>query len=161
MNLRTVVICILALIVAFPLDVLPQSVPLTDWSAVVAVPSDQKLVIELNSGKHANGKMSTASDTGLSIMHGKEPEDIKRSDIRKVYRETGTSVKKSTLVGAGIGGAGGAVAGAAVEGCDGIGCTSRGQGAAVGALFFASVGAVTGLVIGLLRHHKTLIYQSA
>jgi len=160
MKLRTVVICILALISA-PLEVLPQSLPLNNWSAVVAIPSGQKLNVELNTGKHLNGKLSAASEKGLSIVAGKETEDINRSDVRKVYRETGTSVTKSTLVGAGIGGAGGAIAGAAVEGCDGIGCVSRGEGAAVGALVFATVGALTGLVIGLLRHHKTLIYQAA
>jgi hypothetical protein len=161
-KLRNVVICMLALIMVVPPDAWTQSPPLNNWTTVVAVPAGQKLVIELNSGKRLNGKLGAVSETGLSIVRGKKSEDISRSDIRKVHRESGASLGKSTLIGAGIGGGSGAIIGAAGGGCDGRGfiCFSRGETAAALGVVGASIGSVAGLVIGMVRHKKTLIYEA-
>src|SRR5262245_15174175 len=149
MRLRNVVICLLALIMVVPTDAWTQSGPLNNWTNVGAVPSGQKLVIELNSGKRLYGKLGAVSETGLSIVRGKKSEDINRSDIRKIHRESGASVGKSTLIGTGIGGGGGAIIGAAAGGCDRSDfiCFSRGETAAVAGVLGASIGAITGLVI--------------
>jgi len=153
----------LALIIGVPSDAWTQSRPLNNWTNVAAVPSGQKLIIELNSGKRLNGKLGAVTEMSLSIVRGKKSEDINRSDIRKVHRESGTSVGKSMLVGTGIGGGSGAIIGAAVGGCErsDFVCFSRGEAAAVGAVIGASIGAVTGVVIGLIRHKQTLIYEAA
>jgi len=155
--------CMLALVMAVPTDAWTQSHPLNNWAAVVAVPSGQKLAIELNSGKRISGKLGAASETGLSIVRGKKTQDINRSDIRKIHRESGPSVGKSTLIGTGIGGGSGAIIGAAAGGCDSSSdffCLSRGETAAVLGVLGASIGAVTGLVIGLVGGKKTLIYEA-
>ena len=152
MRLRRVVICTLALIMAVPAYAWTQSRPLNNWATVVAVPSGQKLVIELNSGKRVNGKLGAVSETGLSIVRGNKVEDINRSDIRKVHRESGPSVRKSTLIGTGIGGASSVIIGAATGG-DFVGSAALG-------ILGASIGAVTGLVTGLVRGKKTLIYEA-
>ena len=88
MKMRTVVTCLIAMILALPLEAWSQAQPLNSWATVAAVPSGQKLVVELNSGKTIKGKLGAATDTGLSLVQGKKVEDINRNDIRKVYRES-------------------------------------------------------------------------
>ena len=162
MKMRTAVTCLVAVILALPLEGWSQAQPLNNWATVVAVPSGQKLVVELNSGQTVKGKLGAASDTALSLVQGKNIQDVNRSDIRKVYRESG-SPGKSMLIGTGIGAGGGALVGVAAGGCDDSDflCVDRGDSAAIGAGVGAVIGAVTGLVIGLVRHKKTLIYQNS
>ena len=161
MRIRNVVSCLIAVMLALPMDGLAQSTSTTSWATVATVPSGQKLVIELKTGEKLKGKFGSASETGMTLVRGKNTEDIKRSDIRRVYRENGVSATKSTLIGTAIGGGTGAVLGAATGGCDsgGIICFTRGETALGLGIFGAGIGAITGFVVGKLRQKKVLIYE--
>jgi hypothetical protein len=165
MRLRSVVSCVVAILLVVPLlsiDGFAQSAT-TTWSGVTSLQPGQKVSIELKNGKKVKGKFGSASETSITISRGKNTEDVTRADIRKVFRENGGSVGKSTLVGAGIGGGAGAILGVSTGGCDNSGwfCITRGQAAAVVGIMGATVGALTGLVVGLLRKNRTLIYEGA
>jgi len=159
--MRIVVFCLIAGMLATPMNGLAQSTTTNNWTDIATVASGQKLVIELKSGKKVTGKFGSASETAVTLARGKKTEDINRSDIRKIFREKGMPVGKRTLRGAGIGAGVGAVAGAAIGGCDkGSGCfVERHEAAAIGGVLGAGVGALTGLVRGLINHRKTLIYE--
>ena len=161
MRMRIVVFCLIAGMLATPMDGLAQSTSTNNWTAITTVASGQKLVIELKSGKKVTGKFGSASETAVTLARGKKTEDINRSDIRKVFREKGLSVPKRTLRGTAIGAGAGAVVGLAIGGCDKPnGCVvDRGVYAAAGGVVGATVGALTGFVRGLLSHRKTLIYE--
>jgi hypothetical protein len=159
--MRNILSCLIAVILAMPSSASAQSVGNNGWAAVATSPAGQNLQVELKSGKTVKGKLSSASESGLTLLRGKTKENIERADVRRIYRKGGKSVGKSTLIGAGVGGAGGAIVGTAAGG-DGKGIMSfsRKGGAAVFGVAGAAIGAITGLVIGLVRHKKTLIYEA-
>jgi hypothetical protein len=161
MRIRNVVSCLIAVMLALPMDGLAQSTSTTSWATVATVPSGQKLVIELKTGEKLKGKFGSASETAVTLVRGKNTENINRSDIRKVYSENGVSATKSTLIGTAIGGGTGAVLGAATGGChpNDFLCVSRGEAAALGVVLGAGIGAITGFVVGKLRQKKVLIYE--
>jgi len=160
-KIRIVVFCLLAGMLATPVDGLAQSTSTDNWTAVTTVASGQRLVIELKTGKKVTGKFGSASETAVTLARGKKTEDINRSDIRKVFHEKGMSVPKRTLRGTAIGAGAGALVGTVIGGCDNAnGClVDRGAIAAFGSVVGASVGALTGFVRGMLNHKKTLIYE--
>ena len=159
--MRNVFSCLIAGMLALPMDGLAQSASTNNWAAVATVPSGQKLVVELKTGKKVKGKFGSASETAVTLVRGKNTEDLNRSDIRKVYSENGVSATKSTLIGTAIGGGTGAVLGAATGGCDAndFCVTDRGDIAAVLGVLGAGIGAITGFVVGKLRQKKVIIYE--
>ena len=161
MRMRTLVSCLIAVMLALPLEGIAQTA--NNWKSVTSLQSGQKVIVELKDGKKLKRKFGHASETSVTLLSGKNTEDVARTDIRKVYRETGASKGKSTLVGAGVGGGAGAIFGAAALGSDDKGWFSitRSEAAGVVGIFGASVGAVTGFVVGLVRHKKTLIYEAS
>jgi len=162
MRMRIVASCVIAGMLALPMDGLAQSTSTTNnWAAVTTVPSGQKLIVELKTGKKIKGKFGSASETAVTLARGKNAEDIKRSDIRKVYSENGVSATKSTVIGTAIGGGTGAVLGAAIGGCDpNAFCTiGRGGSAALLGVLGAGIGAITGFVVGKVRQKKVVIYE--
>ena len=162
MRMRKIVSCFIAAMLALPIDGLAQSTSSNNWTAVTTLPSGQKLVIELRNGKKVKGEFGSASETTLTVALSKNTEDINRSEIRKIYRENGVSAGKSTLIGTAIGGGTGAVLGGATGGCDPQSFCIIDRGAAAGILGVAgaSVGAITGFVVGKLRQKKVLIYEA-
>ena len=161
MRMRKAVCCLIAVMLAAPMNGLAQSTTTNNWTAVSTFPSGQNLVIELKTGKKLKGKFGSASETAVTLMRGKKTEEINRSDIRRVSRENGVSAGKSTAIGAAIGGGAGAGLGAAIGGCDGrqICIIDRGGAAAILGAMGAGIGAITGLLVGKGRQKKILIYE--
>jgi hypothetical protein len=162
MRMRKIVSCFIAAMLALPIDGLAQSTSNNNWTAVTTVPSGQKLVIELRNGKKVKGEFGSASETTVTVARGKNTEDVNRSDVRKIYRENGVSAGKNTVIGTAIGGGTGTVLGAATGGCDPQSFCIVGRGGVAGILGVAgaSVGAITGFVVGKLRQKKVLIYEA-
>ena len=160
MSMRNILSYVIVVILAAPLNGLAQNVSGT-WTTVTALQPLQKLIVELKSGKTVKGEFSSASDSGLTLIRGNKMENVDRTEIRKIYQDGGTSATKSTLIGTAVGGGGGAVLGAAAGGCNpgGFVCFTRVETAGGTALVGASVGAITGFVIGKVRHKKTLLYE--
>jgi hypothetical protein len=159
--MKNILSCLVAIILAMPSPAWTQSVVNKSWGAIATSPAGQPLQVELKSGKTIKGKLSSASESGLTLVLGKTMANVERAEIRRIYRDGGKSVGKSALIGAGVGGAGGAIVGAATGG-DGKGFISfsRKETAAAGGVIGAAVGTITGLVIGIARHKKTLIYEA-
>ena len=159
MRMRSVVSCLIAIMLALPTEGLAQST--NNWTAVTTLRSGKKVSIELKSGKKVKGKFGSASETSITVIRGKNTEDVNRADIQKVYRENGKSIGKSTLIGTGIGGGGGAIMGAAVGGCNDTSflCFTRRETATYLGAFGAGLGASIGFLVGLLSHNMTLIYE--
>ena len=78
-----------------------------DWEAVKAVSVREKLSIRLKDGKNLEGKLSSVTDTTLTLEREKKSVDLNRDSIAKVYRlvkrSTGKSIARSAGIGAGIG----------------------------------------------------------
>jgi hypothetical protein len=160
MSMRNVLSCVIVVILAAPPNGLGQNVS-GAWTTVTALQPLQKLIVELKSGKTVKGEFSSASDSGLTLIRGNKMENVDRAEIRKISQDGGTSATKSTLIGTAVGGGGGAVLGAAAGGCNprSFVCFTRAETAGATALVGASVGAITGFVIGKVRHKKTLLYE--
>ncbi|MEK6279189.1 MAG: hypothetical protein AABN95_02440 [Acidobacteriota bacterium] len=95
------------------------------------------------------------------MLKGKSLIDIERARIKKVYRKGGSQVGKSTLIGLGIGTATGVAIGGVIAATDGP--AESGEEllpmlhvGAAGAI----IGTAAGVVTGLFRRKKTLIYES-
>jgi len=133
-----------------------------EWAGLKAVPIGDQLAAKLKDGKTVEGKLSSVSETTLTLSDHNKTTDINRENILKVYRVTGASVKKPTLIGAGVGAAAGGGLGAAAGRCrsgDFI-CFERSKTMPVGAAVGAGVGALVGLLVGKVRHKRVLIYEA-
>lgn len=135
------------------------SAPTRDWSALSAVASGSKLVVNLKNGKSVKGKLSSVSDIALSLSSGNKPVEIKREDVLRVYQTSKKSATKATLIGAGVGAGAGAAIGAAGGDSDGFSIT-KGQAAAGFAVVGAGVGALAGFAIGKSGNKRVLIYEA-
>jgi len=134
-----------------------------DWTMLQRLNRGDKVAIELKTGKKLKGDFSASTDMDLTILVHSGKRTLDRNDVKKVQRLTGDSVGSTTLKGTAVGAATGATVGATL-GTDcpknsGL-CFSRPFLATVGAMVFAIPGTVVGLVIGLNRHHRELIYET-
>jgi hypothetical protein len=135
----------------------------SDWSLLSSVASGSKLSVKLRNGKKIDGRLSSVSDTSLTLMVKNTATDIKRDDISSVHTLNGTSTKKATLIGLGLGAGAGAIAGVALDaGAD----SGRGfedfDNAVAGAITIigAGVGALAGYLVGRSGKKKVLIYEA-
>lgn len=136
-----------------------QSTSYGEWSMVKALPQGVELIVKLKSGETLRGKLESATDTTLSINGKKNRTDtLDRNDVSEVYQLRRKAEKaKYALIGAGVGAAVGGGIGAAKNSPpidDGeiyvIGGVSLGAG----------IGALGGLLFGLGRRKRVLIYQA-
>ena len=134
------------------------SAPSHDWSALSAVATGSKLVVNLRNGKSVKGKLSSVSDTALALSAGGKSVDLKREDVLRVYQTSKKSATKATLIGAGVGAAAGVAAGA--SGGDDSFAPTRGQMAAGLAVLGAGAGALVGFAIGKSGGKRVLIYEA-
>lgn len=132
----------------------------TDWSRLNTIESDSKLSVKLKNGKTINGKLSSVSDSALSLTVKKKPVDIRREEVLTVHQVTKKSVAAPTLIGAGAGAGIGAAAGAVSDDDEGFALVTKGQLAAGLAVIGAGLGAITGYFIGRGRRKRVLIYQA-
>ena len=151
--------CVLVAVLTFPITDFAQSTVSADaqWESLRRVAAGNNVRIEMKNGKTIKAKAQSASASALAVMNGRQPVQLDRGDIDKVYF-TGASRGKSVLLGAGIGAGGGAITGAALGGDGGFI-----SGGAVVAIF-AGLGIITGTVVGLItgvgRHKNELVYDS-
>ena len=140
-----------------------QSQSHNDWAMLQRLNPGDKVAIQLKTGQKLKGEFRASTDMDLTISVHSSNRKLDRNDVKKVQRVTGDSVGKTTLKGTAVGAATGATVGAAAgEDCpknSGL-CFSRPALAIVGAVLFAIPGAAVGLVIGLHRHHRELIYEA-
>lgn len=157
-------IAVLNILLAFALIYAPvaaaqQSASSGEWGSVKAVPQGAELIIKLKSGESLRGKLMSVTDTSLSIIvKNNKTETIDRNDVSEVYQSRRKSEKaKYALIGAGVGAAVGGGIGAAKNSPpidDGEIYTI------VGVPLGAGIGAVAGLLFGLARRKRVLIYQA-
>ena len=134
------------------------STPSSDWSRLSTVTNGSVVAVKLKNGKTVEGKLSSVSDTVLSLSVKDKPVDVKREDVLSVYEITKKSATKATLIGLGVGAGAGA----------GIGVAGRGDGfdklensvTAGLAVLGAGAGALTGYLIGRSGRKRVLIYQA-
>ena len=125
------------------------------WSAVQAVPADDRLIVKQKDGKTITGKMIEANDTNLTISRDKKVVNISRDNIARIEHSRGKAAKTQwALIGTGAGGAIGA----------GIGATKQSGDSdsyiyiPIGLVFGAGIGAATGALFGASRRQRDVIY---
>jgi len=135
---------------------------LNDWSRLNSVTSGSKLSVKLKDGKTVDGKLSSVSDSLLTLSVKNAPMDLKREDVASVHLVKKGSTGKSTLIGLGIGTGIGAVVGIA-----GDASTKGGEfekidnvAAAGVTVIGAGAGALGGFLVGIGRSKRVLIYQA-
>src|SRR5262245_44952730 len=110
----------IALIASLVLSTAPLCAqePASDWSRVVTIPSDRRVVVTVRGSKPVRGTFVQANESALIVRTGRWQviQTIARGDAQEV--RTGPSGKRRALgVLVGVGGAmGGAVLGVAVGG---------------------------------------------
>jgi len=152
---------ILSLLIAGALMVAQCGVALAQgrgWSAVQAVPADDRLIVKQRDGKTIEGKMIEASETNLTLSRDKKVVNISRDNIAQIEHSTGKAAKgKWAAIGAGVGAATGGAIGKAKNSPP----IDDGEIYIVGGVLVgAGLGAVTGLLIGASRRKRELIYTA-
>ncbi len=143
-----------------------QSLQSTDQSSQVtatlrAVPVGGSLVIETKDGKSTKAKFQAITDSTLTVSRKGRTIEFNLTDVRRVFRVTGRSRTKTTLIGGAVGAAIPiglvAIAGAADDtgGSDGeLAAIVLGAGA-----LGAAIGAGVGALVGRGRK-RVLIYEA-
>lgn len=148
---------VLIALLAMPQSMFAQVTPdpvIGTWEGLKAVPPGDELVINIRNGKTLKGRMSSISDTELTMARGKKTTEISRTDVLRVYRLIPKSAKRSSLIGTGIGAGAGAVTGAVYN-------PDKESGEHYDILVFAGLGAAIGALVGAIfggRKNKVLIY---
>ncbi len=125
------------------------------WDAVKGVYTDTKLEVRLTDGETLKGKMLDANDATLALLQDGKRVEVPRDRVLRVYAEGKRSVKRTTLIGAAIGGGGGL----------GLGLAAFSQGDMTRsvisgpAIVGAGIGAGIGALLGMRRSKSILIYE--
>lgn len=115
--------------------------PDDDWAAVKALSVGTRLKIYLNDGSLRTGKLTGATDSGLTLRAGASMLQVARDKVKKIQVVTKKASAKYILIGAGAGFAGGALLGHATQGESAddpwmaetiCGCIGAGAGAVIG-----------------------------
>lgn len=151
---------LLAVVLTYaPVAAARQSTLSGEWGAVKGVPQGAELIIKLKSGENLRGRLTSVTDTALSIIDKKNRTDtVERTDVSEVYHVRRKSEKaKYALIGAGVG--------AGVGG--GIGASKNSSESddseiytVMGVSLGAGIGALGGWLFGLGRRKRVLIYQA-
>jgi len=136
-----------------------QAAATNDWSRLNTVTSGSKLAVKLKNGKTVEGKLSSVSDTVLSLSVKNKPVDVKREDVLSVYQVSKKSATKATLIGMGVGAGAGAAIGLAGSNGDSFAKIDHAVTAGLTVLG-AGAGAVAGYFIGS-GSKRVLIYQAS
>ena len=127
--------------------------PLSDWTTVVTLGSGASVRVESSDGMVQQGQFLGANTDLLTITVAKRRVDIRRAEVRRLYRVSERKVGRFALRGLGIGATGGATLGAvAAE-------TNKAQWSVLMALGWGAIGAVIGAVNGLDRD-RVLVYEA-
>ena len=128
------------------------------WSAVQAVPVDDRLIVKQKDGKTIEGKMIEANDTNLSITRDKKVVNIPRDNIAQIEHLRGKASKaKWALIFAGIGaGVGGLLGGSMVD----RNADDSEIYLPVGLALGAGIGAAGGALLGVGGGKRQVIYTA-
>ncbi|HJX89130.1 MAG TPA: hypothetical protein VJ372_01470 [Pyrinomonadaceae bacterium] len=136
----------------------------SDWSSLRSLATSNKLVVKLKTGKTVEGKLTSVSDSSLTVKSKNTPVEIKKEDVASVYNVTNTSATAATLIGMGMGigaGAGAALGGIAEATDNNNGFDKINHVATAGlAVLGAGAGAITGYLVGKRGNKRVLIYES-
>lgn len=128
------------------------------WATIRAVTAGDKLLIETRNGERTEGRLSNTSDTAITLTRDNKTINLSRDQVLRIYRLSGRSRVKPTLIGTGVGAGIGAGAAAAVLGATG-GSDETTAFVALITVVGAGVGAAIGALAGKGRR-RTLIYES-
>ena len=127
--------------------------PLSDWTTVVTLRSGASVRVESSNGMVQQGQFLGADTDHLTMTVAGRPVDIRRAEVRRLYRVSERKVGRFALRGLVIGTAAGATLGAvAAE-------THKAQWSALLALGWGAIGAVIGAINGLHRD-LVLVYEA-
>ena len=158
----TMSMALIASILLTPVSLIAQTAAGSsqDWSRLTTVESGSKLVVKQKDGKTLEGKLSSVSDSVLSLSVKNKPVEVRREDVRSVHQITKKSATKATLVGLGVGAGAGAAVGAA-GGSNNSGFEKIEHAATAGlAVLGGAAGALTGYLIGRKGSKRVLVYET-
>jgi small nuclear ribonucleoprotein (snRNP)-like protein len=143
------------------LPAMAQTSPTSDWTSLQRLSRDSKVAVKLKTGKKVEGRLTTVTDSSLTLVANTRTVDLKREEIASVYEIKRKSATKSTLIGLGLGaGAGAALGAAAVANDNSDGFDKIDQAVLGGVVVIGAVaGTVTGYFLGR-RSKKTLVYEN-
>ena len=128
------------------------------WEGLKTIPPGDELLVVLRNAESLKGRVSSVSDTTLTLSHQDKTTDISRANVLKVHRIVSRSAKRSTMIGLGIGAGVGGLTG-------GIAGSRHGEPGEYGFAVLivgtigAGIGALTGYLIGS-RKLRVLIYET-
>jgi len=135
-----------------------------DWGALRNLATDSKLVVKLKTGKTIEGKLSSVSDSSLTLVSKNTQLEVKREDVASIHQVTKKSATPATLIGMGIGAGAGAGVGAIAASNDsnsGFDFDKIDHATTAGlAVIGAGVGAITGYLVGKSGKKRILVFQS-
>ena len=130
-----------------------------DWSRLTSVPTGSKLSVKLKNGNKVDGKLSSVSDTAVTLMVKNTSTELKRDDIRTVHLVGGKSAKKGALIGLGVGAGTGALVGGVLDASGDNFPLATGVTTAIGTILGAGLGALGGALLGS-RKKRVLLYEA-
>lgn len=128
------------------------------WEGLKAIPPGDEVSVRLRNGQKLKGRLTSVSDTALTLEHGNRTTDVTRADALRVHRVVSKSAKRAALIGLGIG-AGAGLGGTAIFAYTG----DRGGEAGLYGLFAVVAGAGGGALIGYIigsHKQKALVYET-
>jgi hypothetical protein len=125
----------------------------SDWTSVISLPDGASVRVESSAGTIDQGQLVRADRDHLTMTVAGRSVDIRREEVRRLYRVSERHVGRFALRGLGIGAAGGATLGAVTAE------TNKALWSALMALGWGAVGAVIGTVNGLHRD-RVLVYEA-
>jgi hypothetical protein len=131
------------------------------WSSINSVPTGDRLSVELKKGQTIDGKLTSISDSTLSLTVKGKSLEVKRDDVSRVYHVVKKSAAKSTLIGLGVGAGAGAAIGLAGDANDNSGFEKIDHAVTAGlTVLGAGAGAAIGYLLGRSSRKRVLIYQA-
>ena len=130
-----------------------------DWSRLNSIAAGSKLTVKLKNGKIVEGKLTSVSDSSLSLSIKNKSAELKREDILSIHQSMKKSATKATLIGLGVGAGAGAAIGLAGTKNDDFAKIDHVATAAL-TVIGAAAGALTGYLVGRGGRKQVLIYQA-
>ena len=156
--------CILIIVLAMPASLSGQTTTGQDrkWVTLTAVQPGSGIAVKMKDGETFKGNFIGVSETSVSLTRNSKTVDLEKDKIAIVW-SVKRSFKKPVLIGTAIGAGAGVGIGVAAGGCNphDILCFDRKATVPIGAAAFGIVGALSGLIVGLLHHHQVVVYQAS
>jgi len=156
--------CILMIVLAMPASLSGQTATGQDrkWAALAGIQPGSGVELKMKDGEAFKGNFIGVSETSVSLTRDSKTVDLEKDKIAMVWTVK-RSFKKPVLIGTAIGAGAGVGIGIAAGGCKprDILCFDRKATVPIGAAVFGIVGALSGLVVGLLHHYKIVVYQAS